>query len=270
LFTPTLRDSNFTYLPLGLNAPWIFQLSLLLSQYLSISLSQYLIISLSHSYYSKLCTVHRLLNYCLQRPPKAPKTPAMPPIPPSPPIKLAILDDYQGIAARYFESLKSRFDITVFQDTLLPYNQAPENIKQELEARLKPFVVISAMRERTPFPATLLAKLPNLKLIVTTGHRNASIDMTACKSLGIKVTGSGANRHKPLEKQQNPGPDGTTQHTISLILGLARNLAHDDLTVKQGGWQTLTNTDLAGKTLAILGLGRLGVNVSLPFKSKIL
>jgi len=184
----------------------------------------------------------------------------MPPIPPSP-IKLAILDDYQGIATGYFEALKPRFEITVFRDTLLPYNQAPASIKQELEERLRPFAVISAMRERTPFPATLLEKLPNLKLIVTTGHRNASIDIAACQKLGIKVTGAGANRHKTSKKQQNPGPDGTTQHTIALILGLARNLAHDDRTVKKGGWQTQTNTNLSRKTFAVLGLGRLGVNV---------
>ena len=191
----------------------------------------------------------------------------MPSIPPSP-IKLAILDDYQGIAAPYFESLKPRFEITVFRDTLLPYNQAPDNVKQTLEERLKPFVVISAMRERTPFPASLLEKLPNLKLIVTNGHRNASIDMAACKKLGIKVTGSGPNRHNPAEKKQSPGPDGTTQHTISLILGLAHNLAHDDRTVKQGGWQTLTNTNLSGKTFAVLGLGRLGVSVSQLYQTE--
>ena len=181
-------------------------------------------------------------------------------IPPFP-IKLAILDDYQGIAEPFFESLKPQFEITVFRDTLLPYNQAPEHLKAEIEERLKPFTIISAMRERTPFPATLLEKLPKLKLIVTTGYRNAAIDIVACKRLGIKVTGSGLNRYN--QKQYESGPDGTTQHTVSLILGLARNLAHDDRTVKQGGWQTLTNTNLSGKTLAVLGLGRLGVSVSL-------
>jgi phosphoglycerate dehydrogenase-like enzyme len=182
----------------------------------------------------------------------------MPPIPPTP-IKLAILDDYQGIAASHFESLKPAFSITVYQDTLLPYNHpsTPQEIKQQLISRLKPYTVISSMRERTPFPAALLKQLPNLKLLLTTGVRNASIDLQAAKSLGIHVTGAPA-----ASSVKKRGPDSTTQHAVALILGIARGLASDDAEVKSGGWQTDLATGLSGKTFSSLGLGRLGGNVA--------
>lgn len=189
----------------------------------------------------------------------------MPPVPRSP-IKIAILDDYQGIAAPHFTSLAPNFEVTVFRDTLLPYNHpsTPSHVKTELENRLKPFVVISSMRERTPFPAALLEKLPNLKLLLTTGFKNASIDMAACKKLGISVTGAGGSGGNgagvPAKKKR--GPDSTTQHAVALILGIARNLARDDAEVKNGGWETGLATGLSGKVFGTAGLGRLGVNVA--------
>ncbi|KAF7910778.1 uncharacterized protein EAF01_002287 [Botrytis porri] len=179
----------------------------------------------------------------------------MPPVPRSP-IKLAILDDYQGIASRHFESLKSTFEITTFPDTLLPYNDpsTPEHVKNQLVERLKPFTIISSMRERTPFPASLLEKLPNLKLLLNAASRNKGIDMEAAKKLGITVTGASG---KPKR-----GPDSTTQHAVALILGIARNVAWDDKIVKEGGWQTTLATGLSGKAFGTLGLGRLGANVA--------
>jgi len=188
----------------------------------------------------------------------------MPPI--QRPIKVAVLDDYQGIAAPHFEKLKPAFDITVFRDTLLPYNNpsTPENVKQELVDRLKPFTVVSVMRERTPFPATLMGKLPNLKLLLSTGGRNLSIDLEAAKKHGIHVTGApGKGRtDASVSSKSKRGPDSTTQHAIALILGIARNIASDDKIVKEGGWQTELTTGLSGKTFGTLGLGRLGVNVA--------
>lgn len=189
----------------------------------------------------------------------------MPPIPHA--IKLAVLDDYQGIAAPHFERLKPAFDITVFRDTLLPYNHpnTPEDAKQELITRLKPFSVICSMRERTPFPKELLEQLPNLKFLPTTGHRNAGIDMLACKELGIHVTGASekgrSDAPKAVEKKRK-GPDSTTQHAVALILGIARGIAWDDKVVKEGGWETSLTTGLSGKTFSTLGLGRLGGNVA--------
>ncbi|KAI9648658.1 hypothetical protein NHQ30_003296 [Ciborinia camelliae] len=175
---------------------------------------------------------------------------------PVPPITLAILDDYQGIASKHFESLKPTFEITTFPDTLLPYNDpsTSEDVKNQLVERLKPFTIISSMRERTPFPASLLAKLPNLKLLLNAASRNKGIDMEAAKKLGIRVTGASG---KPKR-----GPDSTTQHAVALILGIARNVAWDDRVVKEGGWQTTLATGLSGKTFGTVGLGRLGTNVA--------
>ncbi|KUJ08719.1 uncharacterized protein LY89DRAFT_599031 [Mollisia scopiformis] len=186
----------------------------------------------------------------------------MPPIPQGP-IKLAVLDDYQGIAAPHFECLKPAFDITIFRDTLLPYNHpdTPDHAKQELVARLKPFTVICSMRERTLFSKELLQQLPNLKFLPTTGLRNRGIDMEACKELGIHVTGAkgtGRSDSTKVAGKKRKGPDSTTQHCIALILGLARGLAWDDKVVKEEGWETSLATGLSGKTFSSLGLGRLG------------
>ncbi|KAM3069213.1 hypothetical protein ACMFMG_010730 [Clarireedia jacksonii] len=180
----------------------------------------------------------------------------MAPVPRSP-IKLAILDDYQDIAPAHFERLKPTFEITTFPDTLLPYSHAstPEDVKKQLVERLKPFTVISSMRERTPLPADLLEKLPNLKLLLNTGNRNKGIDMDAAKRLGIRVTGA-------MGKTSRKGPDSTTQHAVALILGIAKNLASDDKNVKEGGWQSTLSTGLGGKTFATMGLGRLGTSVA--------
>lgn len=112
------------------------------------------------------------------------------------------------------------------------------------------------MRERTPFPADLVNRLPNLKLLLTTGGRNASIDVAACHARGVAVAGT------PAGGRPGGGPDSTTQHCVAMILGLARNLAHDDAAVKAGGWQTACATGLAGKVFATVGLGRLGTSVS--------
>lgn len=181
----------------------------------------------------------------------------MPPIPATS-IQLAILDDYQNIAEPHFESLKPAFQVTVFNDTLAPYNHASttQEDKAKLVNRLKPFTIIASMRERTPFPEALLKELPNLKLLLTTGLRNAAIDLPAAKALNIVVTGA------PGATPKRRGPDSTTQHTVALILGIARGLASDDAEVKAGGWQTSLATGLSGKTFATLGLGKLGGNVA--------
>jgi len=181
--------------------------------------------------------------------------------------KIAVLDDYQNIARPHFHTLHaSQFEVTVFQDTLLPYNHpaTPVHVKAQLVDRLKPFQIICTMRERTPFPKDLLEKLPNLKLLLTTGTRNAAIDIEAAKQLNIRVVGApGKGRTTaPKATSKAKGPDSTTQHAVALILGFARNIAADDAVVKSGGWQTSFTTGLTGKIFGTVGLGRLGVNVA--------
>jgi lactate dehydrogenase-like 2-hydroxyacid dehydrogenase len=113
------------------------------------------------------------------------------------------------------------------------------------------------MRERTPFPADLISKLPNLKLLLTTGLRNASLDLDACKERGIPVAGAVDSGHGTAV-----GTDSTSQHCVALILSLARNIVPDSLSVMSGGWQTGLATGLNGKVFGTVGLGRLGVAVA--------
>jgi phosphoglycerate dehydrogenase-like enzyme len=159
------------------------------------------------------------------------------------PVKVAILDDYQRVALALADwSRLKGADISVFEDTLAD----PE----ALARRLHPFEVICAMRERTRFPRDLLERLPNLKLIATTGMWNAAIDMHAAVDLGVTVCGTGASRHP------------TPELTWGLILALLRNIPAEAYSLRQGGWQIGVGGDLSGRTLGILGLGNIGAAVA--------
>jgi phosphoglycerate dehydrogenase-like enzyme len=194
------------------------------------------------------------------------------------PIKLAILDDYHNIAAQYFAHIdRTKLDVTVFKDTLPAYShpKTSDAARKALVERLQPFSVLSTMRERTPLPGELLRKLPNLNTILATGGKFESWDMDTIKERGIKVyaapgkgrtdgKGSGLSpRALPVKKG---GGHPTTQHVWALILALARNIAADDAVVKgkgvAPGWQTELAIGLPGKTLGLVGLGRIGSHVA--------
>jgi phosphoglycerate dehydrogenase-like enzyme len=113
-------------------------------------------------------------------------------------------------------------------------------------AALRPFEVISIMRERTPFPRALLEQLPSLKLLVTTGMRNASVDVRAAAERGIIVSGT-----------EGGGPS-TAELAMGLMIGLARNFHVELPNMREGRWQTTLGQDLRGRTLGLLGLGKLG------------
>ncbi|GME63088.1 putative d-isomer specific 2-hydroxyacid dehydrogenase family protein [Neofusicoccum parvum] len=168
--------------------------------------------------------------------------------------RVAVLDDYQGIAAPKFAHLSAAIDVAAFQDHLNP--NVPDERKALVE-RLQPFTIVSTMRERTPFPAEVIAALPNLKVLLTTGTKNASIDTAACAKRGIVVAGA-----KGIGRARAPvlasSLDSTMEHTWALILGICRNIARDDAAVKSGGWESSFATALRGKTLGLLGLGKLG------------
>ena len=178
-------------------------------------------------------------------------------------IKIGILDDYADFARKQFARLdNNKYEIQVYQDTLPPYNGAStsQDSKLQLVQRLQPFDVLCLMRERTPLPKDLIDRLPNLKLILTTGLRNASIDLDAAREHKIRVAGAPGIPKPPLALWK--GPDSTTQHAVALILALARNLAADDAGLRHGSWQTVVASGLNGKTFGCVGLGRLGVAVS--------
>jgi phosphoglycerate dehydrogenase-like enzyme len=157
---------------------------------------------------------------------------------------VAVLDDYQGVAQSYAEwaSLPHGTDVRFFADHL----SDPVLLRE----RLAPFDVIVAMRERTPFPRELLAQLPKLRLLVTTGMRNAAIDVQAAAELGVTVSGTDGL------------PYPTAELTWALILALARKLPAEDRALRAGQWQTSVGVGLQDKTLALLGLGRLGTQVA--------
>ena len=159
--------------------------------------------------------------------------------------RVAILDDYQGVALQMADwaSLGEAVELTTFRDHVTD----PE----ELVRRIEPFEIVTAMRERTPFPLEVLERLPNLRLLVTSGPVNDVIDIDAARDLGIVVSGTvGRN-----------GIPSTIELTWGLILAVARSLNREDALVRAGGWQLGLGTVLSGKTLGIVGLGNLGTRM---------
>jgi phosphoglycerate dehydrogenase-like enzyme len=158
--------------------------------------------------------------------------------------RIAVLDDYQYVAAAFadWSQLPEPVEVVEFSA------HVPD--EDRLVARLQPFDVVIAMRERTPFPRRVLERLPNLRLLVTTGMRNPAIDVAAARELGMIVCGTGAH------------PTGTVELTWALVLAVARHLPQEDASVRAGGWQQSIGTDLAGGVLGVLGLGRLGERVA--------
>jgi len=159
-------------------------------------------------------------------------------------MKVAILDDYQNISLILgkFEKLKKDFDFYVF-------NQPFENEERAIE-QLKDFEVILVMRERTVITKKIISNLRNLKLIITSGMRNQSIDFLTVKEKKILVCGTDSSSNS------------TAELTWALILGLARNFREETENMYQGYWQTTLGHELKGKTLGIIGLGKIGVQVS--------
>jgi phosphoglycerate dehydrogenase-like enzyme len=158
--------------------------------------------------------------------------------------RLAILDDYQGVARALgpWDRLPDGLRIEVFRDTL--------SDPDALAERLRPFDALVIMRERTPFPRALVERLPNLRLLVTTGMRNRSVDLAACAERGITVCGTAGFG--------NP----TVDLTWGLILSLARRIPEQERALREGRWQVALGNGLEGKTLAVLGLGNLGARVA--------
>jgi phosphoglycerate dehydrogenase-like enzyme len=158
--------------------------------------------------------------------------------------KIAVLDDYQNAALESadWSVIRDRADITVFQDHL-------NDIDAVIE-RLLPFDIVCVMRERTPLPRNLIERLPNLKFIASAGPVNASIDVVAAADRGIVVSHTGYRSDPAIEL------------TWALILASARSIVAENNSMRSGGWQTTVGTDLRGKTLGVLGLGRVGSEVA--------
>lgn len=155
-------------------------------------------------------------------------------------MKIAVLDDYQNVAREFadFTPLEADHDVTIFNEHL--------GDRDAVVAALADYDVIAAMRERTVFDRATLEKLPNLKFMVTTGNRNASIDMDYLKERGIPCASTGGRLQT------------TPELAWGLILAVARNIPTEDRNVREGRWQSTVGLDMQDKTLGIIGLGRLG------------
>jgi phosphoglycerate dehydrogenase-like enzyme len=157
------------------------------------------------------------------------------------PLRCAILDDYQNVALSMadWSKVDADIEIKVFNENL--------GSAANVIAALKDFAVVCAMRERTAFPRAVIEALPKLKLLITTGMRNASIDLAAAKANNVVVCGT-------------PGfGNGTAAIATGLMLELARHIGYENVRLKRGAaWQTTVGLDLEDMTLGLLGLGRLG------------
>ncbi|MFJ8954488.1 MULTISPECIES: D-2-hydroxyacid dehydrogenase family protein [unclassified Streptomyces] len=160
-------------------------------------------------------------------------------------LRCAVLDDYQGVARELadWDRLSGRLDVTYLNRYI--------DTHDELVALLGDCEIVVVMRERTPFPAELIARLPKLRLLVTSGMRNASIDLDAAAAHGVTVCGTASNPEPPVEL------------TWALILGLARGVLTEGANLRDGGpWQSTLGADLHGRRLGLLGLGKIGARVA--------
>jgi phosphoglycerate dehydrogenase-like enzyme len=162
-------------------------------------------------------------------------------------MKIVVLDDYQQVARQFgpFDSLPDA-QIEVLHEHIAD--------AADLAAALRGAAVVVAMRERTPFRAETFDALPDLRLLVTTGLANASIDLVAAEAHGVTVCGTtmtGSAKSAP-----------TAELTWALILACRRHVVTEDRALRDGRWQTTVGTDLAGSTLGVLGLGKLGTQVA--------
>ncbi len=159
-------------------------------------------------------------------------------------MKIAVLDDYQNVARDMadWSGLEREHEITFFDD-----------IYEGLDGfakRLEPFDILCIMRERSPIKRDLIERLPNARLFVTAGMRNAAIDLDACADRGITVLGTEGSAQSP------------PQLAWGMMLSLARNLHTENARMREGSWITTLGIDMQGKTLGIVGLGRLGTKMA--------
>jgi len=158
-------------------------------------------------------------------------------------MKIAVLDDYQRVA-------RQMADWSSLDGCEVDFFHKPLRAPDELVATLSPYDAIVAMRERTRFPGDILRALPALRLLVTTGMINRSIDLAAARECGIAVCGT------PWAE------DATVEVTWALILALAHAVPQEDASLRAGRWQSALGTSLKGKTLGVVGLGTIGSKVA--------
>jgi phosphoglycerate dehydrogenase-like enzyme len=168
---------------------------------------------------------------------------------------VAVLDDYQGRAREYADwaSLEPGVEVEFFREPISP---------DALAVTLAEFDVLVLMRERTAFPRSVLETLPNLRLLVTTGMRNASVDVGYLRELGVTVCGTGG-----MGGADAPGVPSTAEVAWALILAVCKRVTIEDRAIRSGHWQLGVPVNLAGATLGLAGLGNLGAAMVGPARA---
>jgi phosphoglycerate dehydrogenase-like enzyme len=160
--------------------------------------------------------------------------------------KIALLDDYQGVA------MSAAAWRSIPDSRVVAFHERIQGV-DALAKALADFEVVVAMRERTPFPAPIFRSLPHLRLLVTTGSRNASIDIAAANAAGVTVCATDG----PTERSW-----AAAELAWGLVIALARSIPQEDAALRRGGWQKTLGIGLAGRTLGVIGLGHLGAKVA--------
>lgn len=160
-------------------------------------------------------------------------------------LRCAVLDDFQGVAtgAADWTAVTDQVEVVSFAEHFATQDALVEAVRD--------FDIVVTLRERVPFPAALLARLPRLRLLVASGMRNSVIDFDAARERGVTVCGTASSSTPPVEL------------TWALLLGLARGIVTEANALRDGGpWQSTVGADLAGRRLGVLGLGRIGSRVA--------
>lgn len=171
---------------------------------------------------------------------------------------VAVLDDYHRIAHTLADWPSLGVEVDFF-DAPVPRERLPDV--------LAGYDTLVLMRERTAFPREVLERLPKLELVVTTGMRNASLDIDYLAGRGVRVCGTGIPGYGGTDQEPPPGVPSTIEVAWALILALFKRVAQEDRALRQGSWQQGLPTNLAGSTLGLIGLGRLGAQMVAPARA---
>ncbi len=173
-------------------------------------------------------------------------------------MRIAVLDDYHRIAHELADWASLGAEVDFFDRPIA---------RERLPVALAAYDVLVLMRERTAFPREVLERLPALRLLVTTGMRNAAVDIDYLRERGVLVCGTGIPGYGGTDLEPPPGVPSTIELTWALILALAKRVAWEDAALRRGIWQEGLPTNLAGATLGLVGLGRLGAQMVAPARA---
>jgi phosphoglycerate dehydrogenase-like enzyme len=173
-------------------------------------------------------------------------------------MRVAVLDDYHRVAHTLADWGSLGVDVDFFDHSI---------VRPQLPETLAGYDTLVLMRERTAFPREVLEQLPNLKLLITTGMRNAAVDIEYLKQRGVRVCGTGIPGYGSTALEPPPGVPSTIEVAWALILALFKRVSQEDRALRQGTWQQGLPTNLAGATLGLVGLGRLGAQMLAPARA---